>query len=153
MSHVCHNKSMSNLIWHANTCDPGATSSSSSIKAFAHGSTDHPAKHCMKIAFWVAQHHWPFAIVEDAELLNIFHDLNNQCTTPSWVTVSRDMKEIFKMSCTKVAGILQVSYSFVEFDFKLIIPEDLSGQTSCMCGWLDSTTSDCISRCYHSLDS
>ncbi|KAF8228983.1 hypothetical protein L208DRAFT_1379112 [Tricholoma matsutake] len=78
-----------------------------SIKAFAHGSTYHSAKHHMKIALWVAWHHQPFSIIQDEELLNISHDLNNQCVTPLWVMVSWDVKEIFQMSQKKVAGILQ----------------------------------------------
>jgi hypothetical protein len=62
----------------------------------------------MQIALWVARHHHPFSIVQDEELLDIFHDLNSQCVTPSRVTVLRDVKEIFKLSRAKVAAILQV---------------------------------------------
>jgi Na+-transporting NADH:ubiquinone oxidoreductase subunit NqrA len=62
----------------------------------------------MKVALWVARRHRPFAIVEDPELLEIFHDLNNKCTTPSASTVSRDVKEIFQVSRKKVAQLLQV---------------------------------------------
>jgi hypothetical protein len=108
MSRIRHDKSTSNLIHHTDNCDPLTVAGSGSIKAFAQGSTYHPAKHQMQIALWVARHHHPFSIVQDEELLDIFHDLNSQCVTPSRVTVSRDVKEIFKLSRAKVAAILQV---------------------------------------------
>ena len=115
MSRIRHNKSTSNLIHHADICDPATVAGSGSIKAFAQGSTYHPAKHCMKIALWVAWHHHPFSIIQDKVLLSIFHDLNSQCRMPSWVTVSRDIKEIFKLSCAKVAAILQVHIASMLF--------------------------------------
>jgi hypothetical protein len=65
----------------------------------------------MKVALWVVRRNRPFAIVEDQELLDIFHDLNNKCVTPSASTVSCDVKEIFHMTRVKVAGRLQVSFT------------------------------------------
>jgi hypothetical protein len=46
----------------------------------------------------VVRRNRPFAVVEDDELLDIFHDLrlNSKCVTRSASTVSRDVKEIFK---------------------------------------------------------
>jgi hypothetical protein len=90
-----------------------------SIKIFAYGSTYDPVKHHVKIALWVARHHHPFSIVQDEELLDIFRDLNHKCITPSQVTVSRDVQEIFKMSQVKVANILQVC-SCTTYVIKLI---------------------------------
>jgi arginine repressor len=63
----------------------------------------------MKLALWVVRRHRPFAIVEDPELLDIFSDLNKSAVTPSQSTISRDVKEIFRMSHTNVSRILQVS--------------------------------------------
>lgn len=114
MSRVRHDKSTSNLIRHADTCDPATAVGSSSIEAYSHGSSYHPAKHRMKIALWIARHHRPFSVVQDEELLEIFHDLNSQCVTPSRVTVSRDVKDIFKLSRAKVAALLQVFLSFTK---------------------------------------
>jgi hypothetical protein len=62
----------------------------------------------MKVALWVIRRHRPFAIVGDPELLDIFSDLNKSVITPSPSTVSRDVKEIFNMSCANVSRILQV---------------------------------------------
>jgi hypothetical protein len=58
----------------------------------------------MKLALWVACRHRPFAIVKDVELMDIFKDLNNKVEVPSRSTVSRDVKEIFDMSCNLQAG-------------------------------------------------
>ena len=111
MSRVWHDKSTSNLLHHADHCDPTTVMGSSSIKAYSQGSTYNPAKHRMNIALWVARCHHPFSIVQDKELLEIFNDLNNQCVTLLCATVSQDVKEIFKMSHAKVATLLQVSLS------------------------------------------
>jgi len=72
----------------------------------------------------VARHHRPFAIVEDDELIDIFMDLNNRVEVPSRFTVSRDVKEIFEMSCVKVATILKVRalIFYMYFDLALISP-------------------------------
>jgi hypothetical protein len=94
--------------------------SSSSITAFAHGSTYTPQKFHMKLAIWVARHHRPFAIVEDDELIDIFMDLNNKVEVPSRFTVSRDVKEIFDMSQVKVAAILKVCAPVFHTELELI---------------------------------
>jgi hypothetical protein len=109
VSRVRHDESTSNLIRHADGCNPPNTSATRAIAAFAHGSMYSPEKHRMKLALWVVRRHRPFAIVEDPELLDIFSDLNNCAVTPSQSTVSRDVREIFKMSRTNVSRILQVS--------------------------------------------
>ena len=106
---VRHDECTSNLVRHADRCTPGATTLTTSISSFAHGSTYSYPKFHMKLALWVTRHHRPFAIVEDNELMDIFMDLNNKVEVPSRVTVSRDVKEIFQISRVKVAEILQVS--------------------------------------------
>src|ERR1700733_3284599 len=90
-----HDESTSNLIHHVDHCQPADSAEARAIAGFAHGSTYNPATHRMKIALWVVCHYRLFAIVEDKYLLEIFHDLNNKCITPSAGTVSRDMKEIW----------------------------------------------------------
>ena len=64
----------------------------------------------MKIALWVSTRHCPFSIIEDTELLEIFTDLNPNCESPKHHTVSRDVKEIFRLSQGEVATMLQVSH-------------------------------------------
>ena len=102
-----HDESTSNLIRHVDRCQPADSAEARAIAGFAHGSTYNPATHRMKIALWVVCHHRLFAIVEDEYLLEIFHDLNNKCITPSAGTVSRDVKEIFMLTRKKVAEMLQ----------------------------------------------
>lgn len=77
------------------------------MSVFAQGSSYSAASHRMKIALWVSRRHRPFRIVEDPELLDIFHDLNSRVITPSATTVSRDIKEIFLLSRKVVAKRLQ----------------------------------------------
>jgi len=62
----------------------------------------------MKLALWVVHCHWPFTIVKDNKLIDIFMDLNNKVEVPSCITVLQDVKEIFKMSWVKVSEILKV---------------------------------------------
>ena len=62
----------------------------------------------MKLALWVACQYRPFVIVKDAELVDIFKDLNNKVEVPSCSTVSWDVKEIFDMSRKRVAAMLKV---------------------------------------------
>jgi hypothetical protein len=131
ITQIRHDKSTSNLLWHTDICDLDTGTGAGSIKMFAYGSTYGPAKHHVKIALWVAWCHHPFLIVQDEELLDIFRDLNHKCITPSWVTVSRDVKEIFKMSQVKVASILQVYsctiYAIILVDFGLqVVPRQTS---------------------------
>ena len=108
VTRIRHDNSTSNLVRHARSCTGVSTRGSSSIAAFAQGSTYTPHKFRMKLAIWVARRHRPFTIVEDEELVDIFTDLNNKVEVPSRFTVSRDVKEIFNMSCVKVAEILKV---------------------------------------------
>jgi hypothetical protein len=94
VTRVRHDESTSNLVRHSDRCAPGATTTTSSIASFAHGSTYSYPKFHVKLALWVARHHRPFSIVEDEELINIFMDLNNKVEVLSCVTVSHDVKEI-----------------------------------------------------------
>ena len=107
VSRARHDESTSNLKHHVDQCAPPASGESRAITAYAHGSAYNTATHRMKLALWVARRHRPFAIVEDPELLDIFHDLNDKCATPSASTVSRDVKEIFQVTRLKVAQLLQ----------------------------------------------
>jgi hypothetical protein len=110
VTRVRHDDSTSNLVRHVKSCDGGMLGlGSSAISAFAQGSTYTPHKFRMKLALWVARRHWPFAIVEDEELVDIFTDLNNKVEVPSRFTVSRDVKEIFTMSRVKVSEMLKVN--------------------------------------------
>jgi len=110
VTRVRHDESTSNLVRHSDRCAPGATTTTSSIASFAYGSTYSYPKFRVKLVLWVARRHRPFSIVEDEELIDIFMDLNNKVEVPSRMTVSRDVKEIFQISRSKVAEILQVGH-------------------------------------------
>jgi hypothetical protein len=114
VSRVRHDESTSNLKHHVRQCTPPDSVEARKLAEFVQGSTYTAATHRMKVALWVARRHRPFAIVEDPELLDIFHDLNNKCTTPSASTVSRDVKEIFQITRVKVAEMLQVGSMSVQ---------------------------------------
>jgi len=63
----------------------------------------------MKIVLWIARCNHPFSIIEDPELLDIFHDLNAACTTVNRRTVSRDIREVFHIAHEHVGAMLHVS--------------------------------------------
>jgi hypothetical protein len=102
-----HDESTSNLVRHADACDPDE-STSRTITSFAHGSTYSAPKLRVKLALWVVRRNRPFSIVEDPEFIEILTDLNNKVTISSRVTLSNDVKEIFKISQERVASLLQV---------------------------------------------
>jgi hypothetical protein len=91
------------------------------MATFATGSKYNAATHRMKIALWIARRKRPFSIVQDPELLDIFHDLNPNCVSPSRYTVSRDIQEILVLSRTKVGEILRVSLSFSDHHHHLYL--------------------------------
>ena len=116
------------------------------LSVFVQGLTYHPATHHMKVALWVAQHHCPFAIIKDPELLNIFRDLNNKCTTPSASTVSRDIKEIFQLTHKNVAQMLQVR-SLFPFSYLVLMTVRLT-----KANYISALTAGHHLKQYHSWD-
>ncbi|KAF8574611.1 hypothetical protein K439DRAFT_1371925, partial [Ramaria rubella] len=87
--------STGNLMAHKAWCTPDPASRSSSIKHFAHGSTYSAAQLHFLLTIWVAQRHQPYAIVQDAELLEILHMLYEPVEIPSAHTLSWDVQEVF----------------------------------------------------------
>jgi hypothetical protein len=92
----------------------------------------------MKLALWVVRRNRPFAIVADAELIEILTDLNNKVIVPSPTTLSRDVREIFNMSRLKVASILQVCFfrTFKSISLELTFMQSYPGRLHlCVDGW------------------
>lgn len=90
----------------------------------------------MKLALWVARRHRPFTIVEDAELVEIFKDLNNKVEVPSRFTVSRDVKEMFEMSRKQVATMLKVRVHVFSSGHTLTYSQAYPGKMHlCADGW------------------
>ncbi|KAF8592629.1 hypothetical protein K439DRAFT_1323437 [Ramaria rubella] len=84
-----------NLMAHKARCDPDPVGGSSSIKHFAHSSMYSAVQLHFLLTIWVAWHHRPYAIVQDAELLEILHMLYRPVEIPSACTLSRDVQEVF----------------------------------------------------------
>ena len=109
MTRARNDDSTSNLIRHVNKCagilnmKPGQIG----IKDFAHGSTYNPAKLRYKLAIWVTRRHRPFSIVEDPELVDIFHDFHAGVIVPSRQTLVRDIKDILDLTKSHLADILK----------------------------------------------
>ena len=106
VTRIRHDESTSNLVRHADNCNPKGNATTRAFSAFAHGSTYSPSKFRMKLALWVSQRHRPFAIVEDPKLVEIFKDFNQAVVVPLRITLSRDVQEIFQVSRREVARIL-----------------------------------------------
>ena len=109
ISRARHDESTSNLTRHVRNCAPNDSTQTRALAVYASGSKYTKASHHMKLALWVSNRHRLFSIVEDPELLEIFTDLNPNCSTPKHHTLSRDVKEIFSLSKIEVGTKLQVS--------------------------------------------
>ncbi|KAG6904706.1 hypothetical protein DXG01_007777 [Tephrocybe rancida] len=92
---------------HVKTCEPIDSSETRAMTAFVQGLTYNHATRQMKISLWISRRSHLFAIAQDPELLDIFYDLNNKVEMPSASTISKDIKEIFKISRKNVAEMLQ----------------------------------------------
>ncbi|KAF8581924.1 hypothetical protein K439DRAFT_1288997, partial [Ramaria rubella] len=78
----CMDDLMSNLIAHKTRCAPKQVTGSSSIKSFVHGSMYSYSRMRYLLTLWVAWCHRPYAIVQDAELLQILHMLYEPVDIP-----------------------------------------------------------------------
>ncbi|TDL15707.1 hypothetical protein BD410DRAFT_732286 [Rickenella mellea] len=101
-----HDNSTSNLKRHVDECSPDDARATKILKDFLGGSTYNKAKFRFMMAIWIARRHHPFLISEDPELQAMFLMLCSKVDLPSRFTVSRDIKEIFAMSCVAVAKLL-----------------------------------------------
>jgi hypothetical protein len=83
------------------------------MTAFAHGSMYSPSRFRLNLVLWVSRRHRPFSVIEDPELIELFRSLNVNVPIPSRTTLSRDVKEVFQISRTKLISILQVRVQFL----------------------------------------
>jgi hypothetical protein len=109
-----HDETTSNLICHAENCNPDGCAALKSMTAFANAYT--PGKFRVNIALWISHRHWLFSIVEDPEFIDLLVSLNNKVSVPSRTTFSHDIQEIFAVPQASVATLLQVSFFFSTTD-------------------------------------
>ncbi|KAJ3490696.1 hypothetical protein NLJ89_g11414 [Agrocybe chaxingu] len=107
ISRARHDEATSNLNRHAQRCAPANNAQTKAMAAFAQGSSYTPEKHRLKLALWVTRKNRPFSIVEDEDLLDIFHDLNAACVTPGRRTITRDIKEIHVIGRGQLGELLR----------------------------------------------
>ncbi|KAF8574727.1 hypothetical protein K439DRAFT_1371668, partial [Ramaria rubella] len=93
----CMDDSTSNLVAHKTRCAPKQVTGSSSIKSFVHGLTYNYSRMCYLLTLWVAWRHRPYAIVQDAKLLQILQMLYELVDVPS---------------ARMLSGILNIIYFF-----------------------------------------
>src|SRR5271154_728823 len=96
VTRIRHNESTSNLIRHADTCDPKGSASSRAMSNFIHGTTYNPGRFRLGLTIWIACRHRPFTIVNDPEFIELLTSLNDKVAIPSARTVSRDVQEAFE---------------------------------------------------------
>lgn len=131
--------STGNLGRHIKDCDPQNTAPTQQITAFASGTTYSSPWFWFLLSMWCARRHRPFKIVADPKLVEIFQMLYHRAKVPHPVTVSRDVKEIFRLSKENVANILQVSSClsfFLRFQC-LMHSSAIPGQATHWHWWLD----------------
>jgi len=119
---------------------------------YSQGSQYTPAKHRMKIVLWIARCNRPFSIIEDPELLDIFHDLNAACTTVSCKTVSRDVKKVFLLAREQVGAMLRVSGLLTYFYVVKPTSLGISRQGTHRCRWLVCSSGHLVHWGHRSLD-
>ena len=107
--------STANLVRHVKSCDPA--DASQRIVSFTAGSTYSGPKFRYLAAMWCARRHRPFSIIEDPELVEMFQMLYGRIQLLSRVTLSRDVREIFILTCENVVKILQVCFSTLRYSF------------------------------------
>ncbi|KAF8578274.1 hypothetical protein K439DRAFT_1241850, partial [Ramaria rubella] len=107
VTHSCMDDLTSNLVAHKTRCAPEQVTGSSSIKSFVHGSTYSYSQMRYLLTLWVARCHQPYAIVQDAELLQILQMLYELVDVPSARTLSWDVQEVFLISQCEVTRVLQ----------------------------------------------
>jgi hypothetical protein len=62
---------------------------------------------------WVIKHHRPFTIVDDGPLREAFQMLFSKVKVPSANTVSRDVREVHRLSKANVIALLAVSIFYM----------------------------------------
>lgn len=137
VTRIRHDESTSNLIRHADGCDPKG--SSQAISKFVHGTTYNPGRFCLGITTWIARCHRPFAIVEDPEFIELLRSLNDKVTIPSARTVSCDVQEVFEVSQQCVAEMLKVRACCLHSLLMLINQIEYSREATSLYRWMDIT--------------
>ena len=97
-----------NLLRHVEACTRKKAPDDQTIEKFAQGSTYTPGAFRFLITRWVTECHRPFKIVEDPPFQDMIRMLYSRAEIPSDTTVSRDVREVYKISQPQVAKILQV---------------------------------------------
>lgn len=97
-----------NLRRHITTCDTTVQKGQTSIATYAQGSTYTKVKLHYLLGRWVACRNWPFVIIQDPELLDIFRMFNASVEVPHPTTLSCDVHEMFLITRVHLGSILQV---------------------------------------------
>jgi hypothetical protein len=108
VTRVRHDRSTSNLNRHVEKCSGKLAPAGQRINDFAHGSTYSKAEFRYLITLWVSLCHRPFTIVADPPLQRMLRMLYAKVDIPSPTTVSRDVKEVYRIAKKNVGSVLQV---------------------------------------------
>ena len=98
-----------NLLRHADTCSGKKAPDNQTITKFAQGSTYSTGAFRFLITRWITECHWPFKIIEDPPFQEMLKMLYGRVEIPSDTTISRDVREVHRISKEQVAKVLQVS--------------------------------------------
>lgn len=97
-----------NLLRHVEACTGKKAPDDQTIEKFAQGSTYTTGAFRFLITRWVTECHRPFKIVEDPPFQDMLRMLYSRVDIPSDTTVSRDVREVYRISQLQVAKTLQV---------------------------------------------
>jgi hypothetical protein len=105
-----HDTSTSNLVNHVDSCEGMRPAHQGTVAPFAHGSTYSKEKLRVLCALWTSAHYRPFNIVNDSHFRDIIKLFNPAAaeSLPSVNTISRDVKEFYKLGKVNVKEFLLV---------------------------------------------
>jgi hypothetical protein len=106
-----HDVATSNLVNHAKICDGSSTreQDQGTVAAFAYGSSYSAELLRVNLALWCATSYRPFLIVEDTYFQKTISLFNNQAKIPSDSTISRDVKDFYKIGKENLKAFIAVS--------------------------------------------
>jgi hypothetical protein len=105
-------KSTSNLLSHAKSCDPDPTAQVNAIEGYAHGCSYSPEALRLLLVKWVTSCSRPFSIVQDEPFIQIVRMLYSQATLISPHTLSTDVKRVFNVSRESLIKCFEVCSYF-----------------------------------------
>jgi len=87
---------------------PSESTSAKIMERFAAGCTYSCDSFRWKLVYWITNKNQPYAIIEDPELIDIFHMLHGKLEVPCASTLSKNIKIVHEISKHKLIELFEV---------------------------------------------